>query len=67
MQNGESKCYGFANFPTHEDALAAKKACERGDIKVRDSKVLWRVRADWAKSNGKTRAGGKSLNNDTRY
>ena len=26
MKNGESKCYGFANFLTHEDAAAGARA-----------------------------------------
>jgi hypothetical protein len=52
MQNGESMCYGFVNFSTHEDALRGLAAVEQGLILVKGNrKKIWQVKAEWSRRN----------------
>merc|ERR1719446_1149490 len=54
MKNGESKCFGFANFATHEDALRGLNATKEELIKFYDNRgVVWKVKAEWAKKNSR--------------
>lgn len=53
VKGGEPKCYGFVNFTTHEGAVQALEATQRGAIYFFDRRGLqWTVKAEWAKSSG---------------
>jgi hypothetical protein len=57
MKNGESKCYGFVNFCTHDDALRGLAATQQEQITFKDNrKITWKVKAEWANGNGRSRS-----------
>ena len=48
-RGGESKCYGFGNFVTHEAARKVLVAAEQRCIVLSDRRgVEWTLKAEWA-------------------
>jgi hypothetical protein len=60
-KDGESKCFGFARFPTCAAAKAALFVCEKGEIVLLDlAGKRWHIKASWARTemyNGSVRVG----------
>jgi len=64
QKGGESKCFGFANFPTHAACREALEMFDAGKLVMTDPRgVKWTMKGEWAKGNGKNRKSSSARTN----